>query len=269
MSDSILPVPSVELLVRMSYNIDFKDKVLKILGSGAKVAAATGSPNEKDLRGFASQLSAARRWMKFVKIIRSTPEIIDPFADVRNLNIKKSTSSEMIRVGLSKIEFFADIFQMLAEDVHTLHKAKFWNSGLGLKPIQSIDVIEDRAWWFWSVIASINSYMEFRQVSGQLRSSQLRLEALNPETVPNAILSMKQEVAILKIKYYLVLFKLIKFACEVVDSSIALTPERIKALNPALFEIVSCIVGSTSAISSLHKILFNESRAISASGGKR
>jgi len=265
MSDSIIPTLSVELLVRMSHNIDFKDKVLKILGSGAKVAAITGSPNEKDLRGFASQLSAARRWMKFIKIIRSTPELLDPLGDVRAFNFKTSSSFDAMKLLLSKAEFFSDIFQMLAEDVHTLHRAKFWSSGLGLKPISNIDTIEDRAWWIWSLFAAINSYIEFREVSSKLRSAELRLSALNPTTAASDILQMKQLVAVLKIKYYLVLFKLIKFTCEVVDSSIALTPDHIKAINPSGFELLSCFVGSLSAVSSLHKLFYNESKAIKSS----
>jgi len=264
MSDSIVPTPSVDLIVRMSYNIDFKDKILKILGSGAKVAAISGSANGKDLRGFASQLSAARRWMKFIKIIRLTPDLLDPLADVRSFNFKKSTSMDVIKLALSKSEFFADIFQMLAEDVHTLHKAKVWTSGLGFRPVSNIDIIEDRAWWFWSLLATINSYIEFRQISRKLRSSQLRMEALNPQTVADEILRMKQEIVVLKIKYYMVLFKLIKFACEVIDSSIALTPDHIKAAstNPAAFELISCFVGSLSALSSLHKLLYTESQSI-------
>jgi hypothetical protein len=264
MSDSIVPNFSVELLVRMSHNIDFKDKILKILGSGAKVAAITGSPNEKDLRGFASQLSLARRWMKFIKIIRSTPELLDPLSDVRGFKFKTATSFEMIKLALSKAEFFSDIFQMLAEDVHTLHRAKFWTSGLGLRPVSNIDTIEDRAWWIWSILAAVNSYIEFREVSSKLRSAELRLSALNPTTAAPDIIQMKQLVAVLKIKYYLVLFKLIKFACEVVDSSIALTPDHVKAaINPSGFELLSCFVGSLSAVSSLHKLFYNESKSIS------
>jgi hypothetical protein len=262
MSDSIVPEISVELLVRMSHNIDFKDKILKILGSGAKVAAISGSTNEKDLRGFAGQLSAARRWMKFIKIIRSTPELLDPLADVRSFNFKSSSSFEVLKLALTKAEFLSDIFQMLAEDIHTLHRAKFWSSGLGLKPVRNIDIIEDRAWWIWSLLASVNSYIEFREVSSKLRSAELRLSALNPATAAPDILQMKQLVAVLKIKYYLVLFKLIKFTCEVVDSSIALAPDQIKAINPSGFELVSCFVGSVSAISSLHKLFYNESKSI-------
>lgn len=262
MSDSIVPEVSVELIVRMSHNIDFKDKILKILGSGAKVAAITGAKNAEDLRGFASQLSAARRWMKFIKIIRSTPDLLDPLSDVRSFNFKSSSSYELVKLALSKAEFFSDIFQMLAEDIHTLHRSKLWSSGLGLTPVKSIETIEDRAWWIWSLLASINSYIEFREVSSKLRSAQLRLSALNPATAAPDILQMKQLIAVLKIKYYLVLFKLIKFACEVVDSSIALTPDQIKSINPSGFELISCFVGSVSAISSLHKLFYNESKSI-------
>lgn len=260
MSDNIVPELSVDLLVRMGFLIDFKDKVLKILGSSAKVSAIAGSPNAKDLRGFASQLSAARRWMKFGKIIRSTPELLDPIGDL--IVPSKAAPMEYAKLFLSKGEFLADVFQMLAEDVHTLHKAKYWSAGLGLRPIKSIDVIEDRAWWVWSVFATINSGIELKELKSKLESAQLRLAALNEATVPEEVKSMKQEVAVLKVKHYLVLFKFVKFFCEVIDSSIAIAPENVKAVSPKLFELVSCFVGSLSAVSSLHKLLYTESLAI-------
>ena len=260
MSDSIFPELSADLLVRMSFLIDFKDKVLKILGSSAKVSALAGSPNAKDLRGFASQLSAARRWMKFGKIIRSTPELLNPMGDL--VVPTKAAPMEYAKLFLSKGEFLADVFQMLAEDVHTLHKAQYWSSGLGLRPIKRIDVIEDRAWWVWSVFATINSGIELKGLKSRLESAQLRLAALNEETVPGEVKSMKQEVAVLKVKYYLALLKFVKFFCEVIDSSIAIAPENVKAVSPKLFELVSCFFGSLSAVSSLHKILLTESLAI-------
>jgi hypothetical protein len=263
MSDSIIPVLSVDLLVRLTHLIDFKDKILKIFGSSAKVQAILGSPNEKDLRGFASQLSASRRWMKFAKIFRSTTNILNPVGDVALT--KSSGFEEYFKVFVSKSEFVADIVQMLAEDVGTLHKSKYWSGGLGLKPVRNIDLIEDRAWWVWSVFATISAWIETRDLHHKLRGSTLRMEALNPETVPLEIASMKQEVAVLRVKYFLSLFKLIKFLCELIDSSIALSPDRVKAISPRGFELVSCFVGSLSAVSSLHNLLYSESRALEAS----
>ena len=260
MSDSIAPTLSGDLLVRMGHLLDFKDKVFKIWGSAAKVRAIAGSPNEKELRAFASQLSAARRWMKFAKIIRSTPDLMNPFDGM--VLPKSASTMDFVKVFIAKSEFVSDIFQMLAEDVHTLHKVKYWTAGLGLKPIKNIDVIEDRAWWVWSIFATVGSLIEMREFQKQLRSATLRLEALNPSTVPDEITAMKTQVAVLKIKYYMSLFKFVKFACEVVDSSIALTPDRFKALNPKAFELVSCFVGSLSAVSSLHKLLFTEAKAL-------
>lgn len=263
MSDSIIPVPSIDLLVRMTHLLDFKDKVLKILGSSAKIQASLGSPSEKELRSFASQLSAARRWMKFGKIFRSSPSLLDPLSGV---TFSKSASFEQVfRMFVSKSEFMSDIIQMIAEDVNTLHRSKYWVAGLGLKPVKNIDVIEDRAWWVWSVFATVSSWIETRELQHKLRGARLRLAALNPETVPGEIASMKKEVALLKVKYYLSLFKLIKFGCELMDSSIALTPDRIKAaVSPRGFEIVSCFLGSVSALSSLHKLLYSESKSIAA-----
>lgn len=261
-NDSLIPNPSVELLVRMGHLLDFKDKVFKIWGTTAKVSAINGSPNEKELRAFASQLSTSRRWMKFAKIIRSAPELMDPLG---GMTLPKSASfMDFVKVFISKSEFLSDVFQMIAEDINTLHKVKYWTAGLGLKPIKNIDVIEDRAWWVWSIFATLGSFIEMRDYGKQLRSATLRLQALNPETVPDEIENMKKLVAVLKIKYYLSLFKFIKFGCEVIDSSIALTPDRLKAFNPKLFELVSCFVGSVSAVSSLHKLLYNESKAIAA-----
>ena len=257
-----MPSASVELLVRMGHLLDFKDKAFKIWGTTAKVSAINGSPNAKELRAFASQLSAARRWMKFAKIMRSIPDLMDPFA---GMAVPKSASLlDYFKVFISKSEFVSDVVQMIAEDVNTLHKAKYWTAGLGLKPIRNLDVIEDRAWWIWSIFATIGSFVELRDYQRQLRSANLRMQALNPATVPDEIENMKKLVAVLKIKYYLSLFKFIKFACEVIDSSIALTPDRFKAFHPTAFELVSCFVGSLSAVSSLHKLLFNESRAIAA-----
>lgn len=262
MTELIIPESSVDLLVRMGHLLDFKDKVFKIWGASAKVAAINGSPNAKDLRTFASQLSAARRWMKFGKIIRSTPDLMNPMGDVV---LPKSVSMmDYVQLALAKCEFVSDIVQMLAEDLHTLHKAKYWTAALGFKPINNIDVIEDRAWFVWSVFATLTSFIEMRDLMKRLRSSSLRMEALNPLTVPDEISSMKKEIAVLKIKYFLALFKFVKFACEVVDSTIAITPEQIKQFNPKAFELVSCFVGSLSAVSSLHKLLYNESKAIAA-----
>ena len=260
MSDSITPTLSVDLLVRMGHLLDFKDKVFKIWGSAAKVRAITGSPHEKELRAFASQLSAARRWMKFAKIIRSTPDLLNPFDGM--VLPKSASMMDYVKVFIPKTEFVADIIQMLAEDVHTLHKAKYWTTAMGLKPIKNIDVIEDRAWWVWSILATVGSFIELRGYQKALRSATLRMEALNPSTVPAEIEAMKLQVAVLKVKYYMSLFKFVKFACEVVDSSIALTPDRLKAFNPKAFELISCFVGSLSAVSSLHKLLYTESRAI-------
>lgn len=258
MTDSLLPHPSLDLLFRMTHSLDFKDKVLKILGSSAKFQAIMGSPNEKDLRLFASQLSAARRWMKFAKIFRSTPQLLNPFSNA--LGSKSPTVHDFFKVFVSKSEFVADIVQMLAEDVNTLHRSRYWTSGLGLKPVRSIDVIEDRAWWVWSIFATLSSWIETRELQRKLRAATLRLAALNPESVPGEISKMKGEVALLKVKYYLSLFKLVKFVCELIDSSIALAPERIKAVSPKGFELVSVIAGSVSAASSLHKLLYSESR---------
>jgi hypothetical protein len=260
MAETISPTPSVELLVRMGHLLDFKDKVLKIWGSAMKVSALNGSPNEKELRSFASQLSTARRWMKFGKIIRSTPDLMNPLDGL--VLPKSATFNDYFKVLIGKLEFISDIIQMIAEDVHTLHKVKFWTFALGFRPIKNIDVIEDRAWCIWSIFATVGSYIEMRELQKQLRAVSLRLEALNPATVPDEIESMKKQAAVLKVKYYLSLFKFVKFACEVVDSSIALTPDRIKAINPRGFELLSCFVGSLSAVSSLHKLLFNESKAI-------
>ena len=260
MTDTISPQFSVDLLVRVSYLLDFKDKILKILGTSAKVSAIAGSPNQKDLRAFASQLSTARRWMKFGKIIRSSHEILNPVGDV--VLPKTASAGDYIKLFISKSEFLADIIQMIAEDVHTLHRSKYWTAALGLRPIKNIDVIEDRAWWIWSLFAAMSSGIELREIKQRLDSSRMRLSALNEVAVPDEVKKMKQEVAILKVKYYLVLFKFVKFVCEVVDSSIALTPDRFKAVSPAGFELVSCFVGSLSAVSSLHKLLYNESRAL-------
>ena len=263
MSDSIVPTPSVDLLVRMGHLLDFKDKMLKILGSSAKVSAINGSPHAKDLRAFASQLSAARRWMKFGKIIRSTPDLLNPLGDV--VFPKSASLMDYAKVFIGKSEFVADICQMIAEDVHTLQKAKYWTAGLGFKPISNLETIEDRAWWVWSILATLSSFIELRDLGHKLRSSSLRLEALNAAAVPEEVLEMKKAVSVLKIKYYLSLFKFVKFFCEVIDSSIALTPDRIKALHPSGFELVSCFVGSVSAVSSLHKLFYNESKAIASS----
>lgn len=262
MTESIIPESSVDLLVRMGHLLDFKDKVFKIWGTSAKVAAINGSANAKDLRAFASQLSAARRWMKFGKIIRSTPDLMNPMGDV--VLPKSASMMDCVQLALAKCEFVSDIVQMLAEDLHTLHKAKYWTAALGFKPINNIDVIEDRAWFVWSVFATLTSFIEMRDLKKRLRSASLRMEALNPLTVPDEISSMKKEIAVLKIKYFLALFKFVKFACEVVDSTIAITPEQIKQFNPKVFELVSCFVGSLSAVSSLHKLLYNESKAIAA-----
>ena len=263
MSDSIIPTASVDLLVRMSHNIDFKDKILKILGSSAKVSAVLGSPHAKEYRTFASQLSAARRWMKFLKIIRSTPELLNPAADIQSFAFKGAKPWDFCKLFFGKLEFVADIAQMVAEDVHTLHKGHVWSSGLGLKPINNLGVMEDRAWWFWSLIAAINAFIEMREVRAKYEAASLRLQALNPVTVPAEIELMREEVSVLRIKYLLVLFKLIKFVCEVVDSSIALTPDRVKkSLSPSAFELVSCFAGSLSAVSSLHKLFYNETKSI-------
>ncbi len=262
MSDSIVPPVSIDLLVQMGYLIDFKDKVLKIAGSGAKVAAVKGSPHSKDLRSFASQLSAARRWMKFGKILRSSPDLMDPFEDVRRFSFKTASTGEYVSLFLNKCEFFADVFQMLAEDIHTLHKASFWSGGLGMKPIRNIDVIEDRAWWVWSVFAATNSYIALVNVRSEFQAAQYRLDALSKVTVPDEVQKMKVQLTLLKVKYYLELFKFIKFFCEVVDSSIALTPDYLKMLSPRAFELVSCLVGSVSAVSSLHKLMYTEAKKL-------
>ena len=262
MAESILPEPSVDLLVRMGHLIDFKDKVLKILGSSAKVSAILGSPNEKDLRTFASQLSAARRWMKFGKIIRSTPELLDP---ARDIALPKGASfKDYIKLFLAKSEFVADIFQMLSEDVHTLHRGKYWTAGLGLRPISNIELIEDRAWWVWSAIATVGSFIEMKELHHKLKGASMRLSALNASSVPDELHSMKAEVSALRIKYLLSAFKFGKFFCEVIDSSITLAPDRVRALSPKTFELISCFVGSMSAVSSLHKLLYNESKALAA-----
>ena len=242
MSDSIVPSLSAELLVRMSYNIDFKDKILKLMGSAAKVSALSGSPQGKDFRAFASQLSAARSWMKFLKIIRSTPDLLNPARDIMSFNIKSASAQDFSKLFLRKAEFVADIVQMLAEDVSTLHRGRVWSSGLRMKPISNISVIEQRAWWVWSLLAALNSYIELKKV---------RIEY---DATPDS--------SELKIKYYLVLFKFVKFACEVVDASIALTPDHIKTVRPGAFELVSIAAGSVSAISSLHKLLYTESIGI-------
>lgn len=253
---------SAELLVRMSHNIDFKDKLLKILGSAAKVSAIGGSPHEKDLRSFASQLSAARRWMKFMKILRSTTDILNPAADIASFSFKRARFPDYMQLVLNKMEFVADIAQMVAEDVNTLHKAQIWTSALGMKPIANLGVIEERAWWVWSLLAALNSFVEMKRVGREYLAASLRLEALNPETASGEIASMNSQVAGLRIKYYLVVFKFVKFACEVVDSSITLTPAHLKKINPAAFELVSCFAGSLSAASSLHKLFYSESKAI-------
>ena len=259
MSDSIIPTPSVELLVRMSHNIDFKDKILKIFGSGAKVAAIAGSANGKDLRLFASQLSAARRWMKFLKIMRSTGEILNPIADIQVFNSAKARPYDYMKLVLSKLEFVADIAQMVAEDVNTLHKGHFWTSGLGFKPIPNLSNIEDKAWWFWSVMATVNAYIELKEITGEYFASNLRLETCTDDSQR---VTLKAENVGLKIKYYLTLFKFVKFACEVLDSSIALAPESVKSISPSMFELVSCCAGSVSAVSSLHKLFHSEAAKI-------
>jgi len=260
MSDSLAPSLSVDLLVRMGYLLDFKDKVFKIWGTTAKVRAISGSPHEKELRAFASQLSSARRWMKFAKIMRSAPDLMNPLGGM--VLPKSASMMDYFKLFVSKTEFVADIVQMIAEDVNTLHKVKYWSAGLGLRPIKNIDVIEDRAWWVWSILATVGSFIEMRELQKQLRSVTLRLGALNPVTVPEEIEAMKTQVAVMKVKYYMSLFKFVKFACEVVDSSIALTPDGFKAFNPKAFELISCFVGSLSAVSSLHKLLFTESKAM-------
>jgi hypothetical protein len=262
MSDSIMPPLSVDLLVQMGHLLDFKDKVLKIAGSGAKVAAVRGSPHSKDLRTFASQLSAARRWMKFGKIIRSTPDLLDPLGDVYRFNYKTAKAGDYIKLFLGKCEMFADIFQMLAEDVHTLHKASLWTSGLGMKPVRNIGNIEDRAWWVWSVLATTNAYISMVSLRSDLRSAEFRMRALNAATSAEEIQRMKAQVTMLKVKYYMEVFKFMKFFCEVIDSSITLTPEYVKMLNPRWFEVVSCFVGSVSAVSSLHKLMYTEAKKL-------
>ncbi len=141
---------------RLLTHVDFRDKVLKILGSLAKLKALSLSENalaarieqaalsastvsgnsvengfnkagvsypekrQAALLGLAKELSRVRKWLKFLRVLRGWK------------NIPASLKTGDLATTL---EALADLTQMVSEDLNNLHVAGVWEGLLGLPPI--------------------------------------------------------------------------------------------------------------------------------------
>ena len=199
----------------MLTHVDFRDKVLKIVSAIAKVTAQFSDPGRP--KDSAALASELGRVRKWLKFLRI----------LRNIrNVPQSIVSKKIPANV-RLENLADLVQMLSEDIHNLHKSGLWSGLLGLDKIPGIAEFEDQAWFAWALIAAVNAGKELREAS----------VVGDKERMTNASIS------------------LLKFSCEVGDSLIALTPADLKRGRERQFVLVSAILGSVSAVCSLHKFV--------------
>ncbi len=204
-------------------HVDFRDKALKILGCVAKLAMVA-APKNADAKSLAGELSRVRKWLKFLKILRMYK------SNVKNFQTKVDT--------MARLEIAADFAQMISEDLSTLHKSGVWTGLLKFPVIKDIGVWEDRAWFFWSTAAFVNSLSDLKiTVSEFLALDESEKIKKKPKLIGS-------------------LLNTIKFACEIGDSSIALLPADNKRGIEGQFVLASAALGGTSALCSMHKLLY-------------
>jgi hypothetical protein len=202
--------------MKLLTHVDPRDKILKLLGSLAKVTAQFADPGRaKDSAALTLELGRARKWLKFLRLLRS----IRKFPD--------SIASDKIPV-LNRMENLADAIQMITEDLHTLNRSGVWSGLLGFEKIQGIAELEDQAWFVWSALAAYNAGSDLKAAIDE-KADQTRLIAAS--------------------------LAFLKFSCEVGDSLIALTPAEAKKGREKQFIVASAILGSVSAACSLHKFV--------------
>lgn len=199
--------------MKMQTHVDFRDKILKIIGAIAKVTAQFAEPGRaKDSAALAVELGRVRKWLKFLRVLRN----------IRN--IPNSLTCEKIPINV-RLESLADLVQMLSEDIHNLQKSGLWSGLLGLEKFPGLAEFEDQAWFAWAAIAAFNA-------AGELREA---LKTEDSERLTAASLAF------------------LKYSCEVGDSLIALSPSELK--RERQFIIASAVLGSVSALCSLHKFV--------------
>ena len=207
----------------MLTHVDFRDKILKIVGNLGKISAQFSEPGRaKDSAAMAAELGKVRKWLKFLRILR----IIKKFPGL--------LVSEKIPFNV-RAENLADVVQMLSEDLHTLNRSGLWSGLLGLEKIPGLPEFEDQAWLAWSAIAAFNAAGELRAAAEAAQAEK----AGKPE---------RERVIAAS-------FAFLKFSCEVGDSLISLTPAEAKKGRERQFAIASALLGSVSAVCSIHKFV--------------
>ena len=209
--------------LKLLTHVDFRDKILKVVGSLAKLTAQIAEPGRaKDTAALAVELGRVRKWIKFLRILRT----------IRNFPAAVTSEKTALSV---KMEAVADVVQMVSEDLHTLNRSGVWSGLLGLEKIPGLAEFEDQAWFLWSSIAAFNAGVELRAA----------LAAASGEKAGEAE----------KARALAATLALLKFSCEVGDSLIALTPAQAKKGRERQFVFLSAALGSVSALCSIHKFV--------------
>jgi Peroxisomal biogenesis factor 11 (PEX11) len=196
-------------------NTDFRDKVLKLVSALVKVQTAVVA-NPKESKQFLAEVGRVRKWMKFLRVIKSIPNL-------------KSMQEKPLS---NQMELMAEVYQAVCEDVNTLHKSGAWTGILNLEKIDNIAILEDRAWFLWAVVNFVNSLKPLKQ---------------NYENFTDDEKSTKKLIGSILTS--------LKFLCETGDSSLALLPDTFKKGKEQQLVLISAILGGTSAVCGIHKIL--------------
>ena len=208
--------------LKMLTHVDFRDKVLKICRSVAKVTAQTAEdPGRcKDSAALAVELGRVRKWLKFLRILRT----------IRNFPAVVTSDKTPLTV---RMEAVADVVQMVTEDLHTLNRSGLWSGLFGLGKIPGLAELEDQTWFLWASLAAFNAGVELKAA----------LVAANDAKAGDA---EKKRVLAAGLGF-------LKFACEVGDSLIALTPAEAKRGRERQLVFLSAALGSISALCSIQR----------------
>ena len=236
---------------RLLTHVDFRDKILKIIGGLAKVRALQqNDPSKnKELLVLVRELSRVRKWLKFLRILRGLGGY------QKSLNLPDSAK---------RAEAWFDLLQMITEDINNLHVSGIWSGLLGLPKIPGLSDLEDRAWFLWSVTSLCNSVRGLRVELAELGRlekggsvQEVKHGEDGPEKNMDILSPLDKAVLITQARQRLLvqIISVVKFACESGDSAIALTPKEWKQGRENQLVLISAGLSTISAFCSLHKFL--------------
>ena len=222
---------------RLLTHVDFRDKILKLIGSLAKTraVAAVGDPQKsKELLNLARESSRVRKWLKFLRILRTIRSVPKQFA--------------LDTDPLTRAEAAADVLQMVTEDLATLQSSGFWSGILGAQKIPGLADFEDKTWFIWAGLALVVSIREWKAAWQEYGVAAAKEGTEDEEKFPKTAAEKRLIAASVAC---------LKFLCELGDSGIAVAPAGWKKGREGSLIVVSAALGSISALCSLHKFLKN------------